>query len=65
MKGVAVLISPYSWLEEYTPKSKWVGGTVDVGGPKETHNGVREVLQTHFDLVNEVIAFSSAMQVPP
>jgi len=24
--GVLVLVSPYSWLEEYTPKEKWLGG---------------------------------------
>lgn len=22
-----MLISPYSWLEEYTPVDKWIGGT--------------------------------------
>ena len=27
--GVLVLISPYSWLEEYTPKSEWIGGLED------------------------------------
>lgn len=29
--GVAVLVSPFSWLQEYTPKDRWLGGTV-VGG---------------------------------
>lgn len=24
--GILVLVSPYSWLEEYTPKQHWVGG---------------------------------------
>ena len=24
--GVLVLISPYSWLEEYTSLSEWIGG---------------------------------------
>eukprot|EP01038_Epipyxis_sp_PR26KG_P013271 gene13271-17781_t len=27
--GKLVLISPYSWLEEYTPKERWIGGTAD------------------------------------
>jgi hypothetical protein len=27
--GALVLISPYSWLEEYTPASEWVGGAAD------------------------------------
>jgi putative 4-mercaptohistidine N1-methyltranferase len=30
--GVAVLVSPYSWLEQWTPKEKWIGGTVDKSG---------------------------------
>lgn len=29
--GVAVLVSPYSWLEEYTPRHKWLGGVVRGG----------------------------------
>lgn len=24
--GVAVLVSPYSWLAAWTPKAKWIGG---------------------------------------
>ena len=24
--GIVVLISPYSWLESWTPKAKWLGG---------------------------------------
>lgn len=27
--GSLVLISPYSWLEEYTPVSEWIGGTAE------------------------------------
>jgi len=27
--GCLVLVSPYSWLEEYTPVSEWVGATPD------------------------------------
>lgn len=27
--GYLVLISPYSWLEEYTKKEEWVGSTTD------------------------------------
>lgn len=25
-RGIVVLISPYSWLEQYTAKDKWIGG---------------------------------------
>lgn len=27
--GHLILISPYSWLEEYTPVEEWIGGTTD------------------------------------
>lgn len=33
--GVVIIISPYSWLEEYTPKNKWIGGRVDPDGGVE------------------------------
>ena len=29
MGGCLVLISPYSWLEEYTAKEEWIGGLKD------------------------------------
>ena len=29
--GVAVIVSPYSWLEEYTPQAQWLGGVVRGG----------------------------------
>merc|ERR1712137_516612 len=31
--GVIVLVSPYSWLEEYTPQEKWLGGNPNVIDP--------------------------------
>ena len=27
--GVVVLVTPFSWLEEFTPRSKWLGGFID------------------------------------
>jgi putative 4-mercaptohistidine N1-methyltranferase len=27
--GVVVMVTPYSWLEEYTPRDKWMGGFYD------------------------------------
>jgi putative 4-mercaptohistidine N1-methyltranferase len=32
MDGHLVLVSPYSWLEEYTPVEEWIGGTTDASG---------------------------------
>jgi SAM-dependent methyltransferase len=27
--GVVVLVTPFSWLEQFTPRGKWLGGIVD------------------------------------
>jgi hypothetical protein len=29
--GVVAIVSPYSWLEEWTPRDKWLGGLVRGG----------------------------------
>eukprot|EP01043_Picozoa_sp_COSAG02_P063834 COSAG02_NODE_9157_length_2306_cov_7.738106_1_plen_320_part_00 len=46
--GVLVLVSPYSWLEEYTEKSKWLGGVA--GGP-QTFEAVNKELSKSFQLL--------------
>ena len=28
-RGVAVLVSPYSWLAAWTPRARWLGGFYD------------------------------------
>lgn len=30
--GIVIFISPYSWLPQYTDKSKWIGGFTDETG---------------------------------
>ena len=45
--GVLILTSPYSWLAEYTPKEKWIGGYVKDGKAVTTPEGLREVLGSH------------------
>ena len=41
--GVLVLISPYSWLEEYTEKNHWVGATTS---GKESYSELKSILET-------------------
>lgn len=54
--GFVVLPSPYTWLEQYTPKSEWVGGYIDQKTGKEVRSA--DELQTlmegagHFKLVS-------------
>ncbi len=50
--GLLVITSPYTWLEDYTPKDKWLGGRREHGEPLSTFQGLRRVLDHAFDLVH-------------
>ena len=45
--GVLILTSPYSWLEDFTPKDKWIGGYLKDGKPVTTQDGLRNILGSH------------------
>jgi len=51
--GLLVIASPYTWLEEYTPKEEWVGGFKKNGENYTTLDGLRDLLSPHFRLVAE------------
>jgi 5-histidylcysteine sulfoxide synthase/putative 4-mercaptohistidine N1-methyltranferase len=50
--GLLVLTSPYTWLEEYTPKEKWIGGRREHGEPLTTFAGLRRLLEPGLELVH-------------
>jgi 5-histidylcysteine sulfoxide synthase/putative 4-mercaptohistidine N1-methyltranferase len=50
--GLLVLTSPYTWLEEYTPKEKWLGGRREHGEPLPTLAGLVRHLEPAFELVH-------------
>jgi putative 4-mercaptohistidine N1-methyltranferase len=48
--GHLILSSPYTWLEEFTPKSAWLGGRYGPAGNRTpTLDGLRETLLGAFD----------------
>jgi putative 4-mercaptohistidine N1-methyltranferase len=48
--GHLILCSPYTWLEEFTPKSEWLGGKYDSAGkPTLTFDGIKKSLLGNFD----------------
>jgi len=48
--GHLILASPYTWLEEFTPKSAWLGGRYDHAGKGTlTLDGLKETLLGAFD----------------
>ncbi|UTV29724.1 5-histidylcysteine sulfoxide synthase [Photobacterium atrarenae] len=49
--GYLVVASPYTWLEEYTDKAKWLGGIKVNGENFTTLDGLTETLIPHFELV--------------
>ncbi|MFP2769565.1 5-histidylcysteine sulfoxide synthase [Oceanisphaera sp. KMM 10153] len=51
--GYLVLTSPYTWLEEYTPKTKWLGGIKVNGENVTTQDGLKVALIDRFELVGQ------------
>ncbi len=51
--GLLMLASPYTWREEFTRKSSWLGGLRRTGEPFTTLEGLRETLGTLFHEVGE------------
>lgn len=51
--GLLLIASPYTWLEDYTPKEKWVGGFEKDGEDYTTLAGLRDMLAPHFTLALE------------
>jgi putative 4-mercaptohistidine N1-methyltranferase len=48
--GHLILCSPYTWLEDFTPKSEWLGGKYDSAGkPALTFDGIKKSLLASFD----------------
>mmetsp|Transcript_24861 Transcript_24861/g.36670 ORF Transcript_24861/g.36670 Transcript_24861/m.36670 type:complete len:279 (-) Transcript_24861:59-895(-) len=44
--GILVLVSPYSWLEEYTPVDKWIGGKVNESGePVDSASALQQAME--------------------
>jgi putative 4-mercaptohistidine N1-methyltranferase len=50
--GQLILISPYTWMVEYTPYENWLGGFTRAGGPVRTLETIKEILAPDFDLAN-------------
>ena len=48
--GLLVITSPYTWLEEFTEREKWLGGfKAQTGENYTTFEGIRDALQPEFD----------------
>jgi putative 4-mercaptohistidine N1-methyltranferase len=50
--GMLILTSPYTWQEESTPKEKWIGGYKRDGENITTLDGLKEILDKEFELID-------------
>lgn len=51
--GLFVISSPYTLLEDFTPRSQWIGGFERHGQPYTVLDGMKDILGPHFELVQE------------
>lgn len=47
--GVLMLSSPYTWLEDFTPKENWLGGIRENGEALTTYQALQRLLATDFE----------------
>jgi putative 4-mercaptohistidine N1-methyltranferase len=50
--GLLMIASPYTWLEEHTPREAWVGGFKKDAESYTTLDGLKAHLGSHFRLVS-------------
>lgn len=48
-----MLASPYTWLEEHTARSEWLGGFKKDGENLSTLDDITTLLQEHFEMLAE------------
>jgi len=49
--GQLIITSPYTWLEEFTPRENWLGGFVRDGRRVTTRDGLEAALAKDFQLI--------------
>lgn len=51
-EGLLVLLSPYTWLEDYTPKANWLGGYLEDNKEVRTLDTLKSNLEGEFELID-------------
>ena len=51
--GTLLVGSPYTWLDSFTPRSRWLGGFARDGAPVRGAAAVRAYLASNFEFVRE------------
>ncbi len=50
--GLLLVVSPFTWREDYTPRDAWLGGFERDGAPVRSEDGLRAELEGEFDPVD-------------
>ena len=51
--GLLIITSPYTWLTDFTPRDKWIGGFLQDGKPVSTLDGMKQLLTPRFTLLDD------------
>lgn len=51
--GILIILDPYTWLQDYTEKSKWIGARVIDNKPVSTFDALKRILSAKFSFVKE------------
>lgn len=52
--GLLVLLSPYTWLEDYTPKENWLGGYLKDNKEVKTLDTLKQNLESDYELLDTI-----------
>lgn len=47
-----IISSPYTWLEEFTPKENWIGGVRENGEALSSYQALQRLLDGDFEEIN-------------
>lgn len=51
--GLLLLVSPYTWMQKFTVRERWLGGYVDeAGNACLSEDGLKKLLEPHFELLH-------------
>ncbi|MEG3133018.1 5-histidylcysteine sulfoxide synthase [Rouxiella sp. T17] len=53
--GILMLSSPYTWLEEFTPKENWIGGVRENGEALTSYQALQRLLAADFEEVQSPV----------
>lgn len=53
--GILMLSSPYTWLNDHTPREDWIGGFKKDGESFTTFDGLKAHLVEHFELLQQPV----------